>query len=158
MMSDACAGALLGATSKTSFPSVQASSCAQRPSDALKLPGTADSETGQMAVCCQNLPVRALSSRSAVTVLVGALFQKFDLFLNTLLSLSLSVSLRNRALHVTKTNHKKTTCTDDGVARRTAVRTVACRSANTTSRSRVCPVQRHRLYIVEITALVADPS
>ena len=36
-----------------------------------------------MAVCCQNLPLGALSSRSAPSVLVGALFKKFGLFLNT---------------------------------------------------------------------------
>jgi len=39
-------------------------------------------ETGQMAVCCQNLTLGALSSRSALSMLVGALFKKFDLFLN----------------------------------------------------------------------------
>ena len=37
---------------------------------------------GQMAVSCQNLPLGALSSRSAPSVLVGALFKKFGLFLN----------------------------------------------------------------------------
>jgi hypothetical protein len=37
----------------------------------------------QMAVCCQNLPLGALSNRSAHSVLVGALFKKFGLFLNT---------------------------------------------------------------------------
>ena len=36
-----------------------------------------------MAVCCQNLPLGALSSRSAPSMLVGALFKKFGLFLNT---------------------------------------------------------------------------
>jgi hypothetical protein len=36
-----------------------------------------------MAVCCQNLTPGALSSRSALSMLVGALFQKFGLFLNT---------------------------------------------------------------------------
>jgi hypothetical protein len=41
------------------------------------------SETGQMAVCCQNLPLCALSSRNAPSVLVGELFKKFGLFLNT---------------------------------------------------------------------------
>jgi uncharacterized integral membrane protein len=41
----------------------------------------AHSETGQMAVCCQNLTLGALSSRSALSVLVGALFKKFSLFL-----------------------------------------------------------------------------
>jgi hypothetical protein len=43
----------------------------------------AHSKTGQMAVCCQNLPLDALSSHSAPSVLVGALFKKFGLFLNT---------------------------------------------------------------------------
>jgi hypothetical protein len=42
----------------------------------------AHSETGQMAVCCQNLTLGAFSSRSALSVLVGALFKKFSLFLN----------------------------------------------------------------------------
>jgi len=32
------------------------------------------SETGQMAVCCQNLPLGALCNRSAPSVLVGELF------------------------------------------------------------------------------------
>jgi hypothetical protein len=36
-----------------------------------------------MAVCCQNLTLGALSSRSALSLLVGALFKKFGLFLNT---------------------------------------------------------------------------
>ena len=36
-----------------------------------------------MAVCCQNLPLGVLSSSSAPFVLVGALFKKFSLFLNT---------------------------------------------------------------------------
>ena len=40
----------------------------------------AHSETGQMAVCFQNLPLGALSSRSAPSVLVGALFKMFGLF------------------------------------------------------------------------------
>jgi len=43
----------------------------------------AHSETGQMAVCCQNLMLGVLSSHSAPSVLVGALFKKFSLFLNT---------------------------------------------------------------------------
>jgi hypothetical protein len=40
------------------------------------------SETGQTAVCCKNLTLGALTSRSALSVLVGALFKKFGLFLN----------------------------------------------------------------------------
>jgi hypothetical protein len=43
----------------------------------------AHSETGQMAVCRQNLPLGALSSHSAPSMLVGALFKTFGLFLNT---------------------------------------------------------------------------
>jgi hypothetical protein len=43
----------------------------------------AHSEMGQMEVCCQNLPLGALSSRSVPSVLVGALFKKFGPFLNT---------------------------------------------------------------------------
>jgi hypothetical protein len=34
----------------------------------------AHSETGQLTVCCQNLTLGALSTRSALSVLVGALF------------------------------------------------------------------------------------
>jgi len=34
-----------------------------------------------MAVCCQNLTLGALSCHSALSVLVGALFKKFGLFL-----------------------------------------------------------------------------
>jgi hypothetical protein len=37
---------------------------------------------GQMAVCCQNLKLGALSSRSALSTQVGALFKKFGLFSN----------------------------------------------------------------------------
>jgi hypothetical protein len=33
-----------------------------------------------MSVCCQNLPLGALSSRSAPSVLVGELFKKFLFF------------------------------------------------------------------------------
>jgi hypothetical protein len=36
-----------------------------------------------MAVCCQNLTLGELSSRSALSMLIGALFKKFGLFLNT---------------------------------------------------------------------------
>jgi hypothetical protein len=36
-----------------------------------------------MVVCFQNLTLGALSSRSALSLLAGALFKKFSLFLNT---------------------------------------------------------------------------
>jgi hypothetical protein len=38
---------------------------------------------GQMAVCRPNLTLDALSSRSAFSMVVGALFKKFGFFLNT---------------------------------------------------------------------------
>jgi hypothetical protein len=41
------------------------------------------SETRQMAVCYQNLTLGAISSRSALSLLVGALFNKFGLFMDT---------------------------------------------------------------------------
>jgi len=43
----------------------------------------AHSEPGQTAFCCQILTLGALSNRSALPMLVGALFKKFGLFLNT---------------------------------------------------------------------------
>ena len=43
----------------------------------------AHSEMGQMAICCQNLTLGAVSSHSMLSLLVGALFKKFSLFLNT---------------------------------------------------------------------------
>jgi hypothetical protein len=44
----------------------------------------AHSETGQMAVCCQNLTLGVLGSCSALS-LVGALFKKFGLFFTAVL-------------------------------------------------------------------------
>jgi hypothetical protein len=41
------------------------------------------SETGQMAVCCQNLTLSVLSSCSVLSMLVGALFKQFGFFFNT---------------------------------------------------------------------------
>jgi hypothetical protein len=40
-------------------------------------------ETGQMAVCCENLTLGVLSSRSSLSMLVGVLFKKFCLFFGT---------------------------------------------------------------------------
>jgi hypothetical protein len=42
----------------------------------------AHSEMGQMAVCCQKPTLGELSSHSALSVLVGALFKKVGLFFN----------------------------------------------------------------------------
>jgi hypothetical protein len=43
----------------------------------------AHSEMGQMEVYCQNLMPGVLISHTTLSVLVGALFKKFGLFLNT---------------------------------------------------------------------------
>ena len=43
----------------------------------------AHSETGQMAVCCRSLTLGALSSLSALSLPVGALFKKFGPFMIT---------------------------------------------------------------------------
>jgi len=43
----------------------------------------AHSEMGKIAVCCQNLTMSVLSSRSVLSVLVCTLFKQFSLFLNT---------------------------------------------------------------------------
>jgi hypothetical protein len=51
----------------------------------------AHNEMGQMAVCSQNLTVCALSSYSALSVLVGALFKNFGLFLNMPCTLLLAI-------------------------------------------------------------------
>jgi len=45
------------------------------------------SEMRQMAVCCQNLTVGTLSKRSELSMLVGMLFKKFGIFLNSRLIL-----------------------------------------------------------------------
>jgi len=44
---------------------------------------TAHIETRQTAFCCRNLTLGKFGSRSALSMLVGALFKKFGLFLNT---------------------------------------------------------------------------
>jgi len=56
--------------------------CARAQFSGCSSTSNAHSETGQMAVCCQNLTLGALSIDSALSVLVGALFKKFGFFLN----------------------------------------------------------------------------
>jgi hypothetical protein len=62
---------------------IRRTACARAQFSGCSSTTSAHRETGQMAVCCQNLTLGALSSRSALSVLVGALFKKFGLFLNT---------------------------------------------------------------------------
>ena len=62
---------------------IRRTACARAEFSGCSSTTNAHSETGQMAVCCRNLALGALSSRSALSALVGALFKKFGLFLNT---------------------------------------------------------------------------
>jgi hypothetical protein len=61
---------------------IRRTACARAQFNGCSSTTNAHSEMGQMAVHCQNLTLGALSSRSALSVLVGALFKKFNLFLN----------------------------------------------------------------------------
>jgi hypothetical protein len=60
----------------------------------------AHSETGQMAICYQNLPLGAISSRSAHSVLVGALFKTFGFFFNRSISINAFWLFRSMKLHI----------------------------------------------------------
>jgi len=62
---------------------IRRTACARAQFSGYSSTTNANSGTGQMAVCCQNLTLGALSSRSALSVLVGAPLKKFGLFLNT---------------------------------------------------------------------------
>jgi hypothetical protein len=59
---------------------IRRTACARAQFSGCSSTTNAHSETGQIAVCCQNLTLGALSSRSALSVLFGALFKKFGLF------------------------------------------------------------------------------
>jgi hypothetical protein len=70
--------------SSSSLSLIRRTACARAQFSACSSTTNAHSETGQMAICCQNLPLGALSSRSAPSVPVGELFKKFGLFLTRL--------------------------------------------------------------------------
>jgi hypothetical protein len=61
----------------TSAELIRRTACARAQFSGCSSTTNAHSETGQMAVCCQELSLGALSSRSPPSVLVGALFKKF---------------------------------------------------------------------------------
>jgi hypothetical protein len=84
---------------QTAWASAQFSGCSSTTN--------AHSETGQMTVCCQNLTRGVLSRRSVLYVLVGALFKKFSLFLNTPCIISHSVALPHNTTqqHTAHTTH-----------------------------------------------------
>jgi hypothetical protein len=62
---------------------IRRTACARAQFSGCSSTTNAHSETGQMVVCCQNLPLGGLRSRSAPSVLVGALFKKSGLFFST---------------------------------------------------------------------------
>ena len=59
---------------------IRRTACARAKFSGYSSTTSAYSETGQMAFCCQNLPLGALSSRSAPSMLVGALFKSSVFF------------------------------------------------------------------------------
>jgi hypothetical protein len=58
------------------MPLILQTACARAQFSGCSSTTNAQSETGQMAVCCQNLTLDALSIRSALSMLVGSLFKK----------------------------------------------------------------------------------
>ena len=61
---------------------IRQTACAHAQFSGCSLTTNAHSETGQMAVCYKILTLGALSSRSTLSVRIGALFKKFGLVLN----------------------------------------------------------------------------
>jgi len=61
---------------------IQRTACARAQFSGYSSMANAHSKMGQMAIWCQNLMLSALSSRSALPMLVGMLFKKFGIFLN----------------------------------------------------------------------------
>jgi hypothetical protein len=59
---------------------IRRTACARAQLSGCSSTNNAYSEMGQMAVCCHNLTLGAIYSRSALSLLVGALFKKFSLF------------------------------------------------------------------------------
>ena len=64
-----------------------------------------------MTICCQNLPLGALSSRSALSVLVGELFKKFGLFFEHRCTLPQFVVLCHKGFEVPLLLRPNTPCT-----------------------------------------------
>jgi hypothetical protein len=78
-----------------SLSPIQRTACARAQFSRCSSMTNAHSETGQMAFCCQNLTLAALSSRSALSVLVGTLFKKFSLFFEHLSYVTINHSNTN---------------------------------------------------------------
>jgi hypothetical protein len=70
---------------------IRRTACARAQFSGCSSTTNARSETGQMAVCCQNLTLGVLSSHSALSLLVGVLFKNFGLFLSTYINVYMYV-------------------------------------------------------------------
>jgi hypothetical protein len=86
----------MNGTAEVSGKGVQFSECSSTTN--------AHGETVKTAVCCQTLTLGALSSRSALSVLVGALFKKFGHFVNTPRIANRSAALCNQSSYRTSSN------------------------------------------------------
>ena len=73
----------LSTCTSSSLDLIRRTACARAKFNGCSSTTNAHNETGQIAVCCQNLPLGAISSRSAHPMLVGELLKKFGLFLDT---------------------------------------------------------------------------
>ena len=77
---------------------IRQAACAHAQSIGCSSTTNVHNETGQMAVCCQNLTLGGLSSRSALSVLVGALFNTLRTgLLNCLNACSRGLAFRHLA-------------------------------------------------------------
>jgi hypothetical protein len=74
---------LLSVPSGRFWQQIRRTACARAQFNGCSSTTNAHSETGQMRISCQNLPLGGVCRSSAPSVLVGTLFKKFSLFLNT---------------------------------------------------------------------------
>jgi hypothetical protein len=70
---------LFSSSSIVALSLIRRTACARAQFSGCNSTTNAHSETGPTAVCCQNLTLGVLSSRSALSELVGALFKMFGL-------------------------------------------------------------------------------
>jgi hypothetical protein len=84
---------------------IRRTACARAQFSGCSSTTNAHSETVQTAVCCQTLTLGGLSSRGALSMLVGALFKKSGLFLNRVVLVCLVVLIVDliTQLHVSPT-------------------------------------------------------
>jgi hypothetical protein len=84
---------------------IRRTACARAQFSGCSLTTNAHSKTGQMAVCCQNLSLNALSSRSTLSLLVGALFKKLGVWTEWYMWISLRKRNRHMSCIWTENSH-----------------------------------------------------